>query len=417
MAKTVVYEIYSPCYKNFRAIEDQIDRAHYIGVDVIYLTPFYPSGGVDGGYDITNYTDVDPRYGTLEDFERLVDHVHDLGMKIVIDLVLNHTSIEHPWFRSNPEYYYRRNYPLDQWTNFFDGGSAWEYDGASRDYYLHLFHPAQADLRWHIAGHVNRSLIAEFQKIITFWYYAYGVDGFRLSMPQAINKQIQEKAFDVGYFFFGHQAIEVINAVFEWSEHPAYVERPFLIAECFDPTHGGLAEYYAKYANVNFVTDVTLKNELKVSLRAFRELKKYAEHEHLLLEFESHDSPRFQIEDMEFCDPKWLLWEFFGSGANGVCLYQGQELGTENPSSVILPEDKMFSLDVRSKMLWEKRCKDAKSYAERERIMREIRKNSRANGRIKPHPYVFRKQLKDVRSVLNLACLASHLYHGGRSKQ
>ena len=130
-----------------------------LGVDVVWLSPIYRSPQADFGYDISDYQDIDPIFGSLADFDELLDSVHARGMKLVLDLVVNHTSDEHPWFvasRSSVEdsrrdWYVWRD-PRDggepnNWGSFF-GGSAWELDAASGQYYLHLFDKKQPDLNW-----------------------------------------------------------------------------------------------------------------------------------------------------------------------------------------------------------------------------------------------------------------------------
>ncbi|HZT91322.1 MAG TPA: alpha-amylase family glycosyl hydrolase [Gaiellaceae bacterium] len=151
-----------------------------LGVDALWLTPFYPSPGVDQGYDVSDYCAVDPQFGTLADFDALVADAHALGLRIVVDLVPNHTSIEHPWFREHPEYYVWRDEP-NNWLSVF-GGPAWHYDERRGRYYLHLFAPEQPDLDWHDAN-VQR----EFDDVLRFWLVR-GVDGFRVDVAHGLFK-------------------------------------------------------------------------------------------------------------------------------------------------------------------------------------------------------------------------------------
>src|SRR4051794_24945156 len=132
-------------------IRSRLSYLRDLGVDALWLTPFYPSPGADHGYDVSDYVDVDPQFGTLDDFDELVADTHALGMRLIVDIVPNHTSIEHPWFAQHPSWYVRRpaaeGLPNNWPSNW--GGPAWTVDGD--DYYLHLFAPVQPDLDWHNA--------------------------------------------------------------------------------------------------------------------------------------------------------------------------------------------------------------------------------------------------------------------------
>ena len=174
---------------------------HALGVDALWLNPFYPSPQADGGYDVRDYRDVDPRFGTLADFDLLVRDAHDLGLRVLIDLVPNHTSSEHPWFRaalrSAPGSVDRARYlfrdgrgpdgeqPPNDWKSVF-GGPAWtrvtEADGTPGQWYLHLFATEQPDLDW-----TNRDVRAEFESILRFWFDR-GVDGFRVDVAHGLAK-------------------------------------------------------------------------------------------------------------------------------------------------------------------------------------------------------------------------------------
>ncbi|MEW2386457.1 glycoside hydrolase family 13 protein [Micromonospora sp. NPDC047707] len=172
-----------------------------LGVDAVWLTPFYPSPMADGGYDVADYYGVDPVFGTLADFDALVTEAHRLGLRVVCDLVPNHTSDRHPWFRealaAPPDSAARRRYifrpvddddpdrPPNDWRSAF-GGSAWlrapAPDGGPDEWYLHLFSPEQPDLNWD-----NPQVPAEFQSIIQWWLNR-GVDGLRIDMAHALLK-------------------------------------------------------------------------------------------------------------------------------------------------------------------------------------------------------------------------------------
>lgn len=176
-------------------ITSRLDYVKSLGVDAIWITPFYPSPQKDHGYDVADYFDVDPDYGTLADFDRLVKKAHRLRMKVLVDLVPNHTSDQHPWFQaalSSPDDPHRKLYyfedpkpdgsPPNNWQSVF-GGSAWAKDSGSSQRYLHLFAPEQPDLNWW-----NPKVPAEFERIVKFWLDR-GADGYRIDVASALFKR------------------------------------------------------------------------------------------------------------------------------------------------------------------------------------------------------------------------------------
>ena len=204
--EAVVYQIYTKsfCDSNgdgigdLRGIMEKLDYIQSLGVDVLWLNPIYRSPDVDNGYDIADYQDIDPRYGTLEDFKALLDAVHSRGMRLIMDMVLNHTSDEHWWFqeskksKDNPyrDYYIWRpgkdGKEPNNWGNYFyEGrGSAWEYDEATGEYYLHNYSRKMPDLNWD-----NPRLKDDMCQMMR-WWLDMGVDGFRMD---AINRLVKPK--------------------------------------------------------------------------------------------------------------------------------------------------------------------------------------------------------------------------------
>ena len=184
----VVYEIYVRSFADadgdgvgdLPGIRSRLPYLAELGVDAIWLTPFFPSPGADHGYDVSDYVDVDPQFGSLADFDALVADAHERGIRVVIDLVPNHTSIAHPWFRDHPEYYVWTDEP-NNWLSVF-GGPAWERDERTGRWYLHLFAPEQPDLDWH-----NPDVEREFEAIIRFWLDR-GVDGIRVDVAHGLYK-------------------------------------------------------------------------------------------------------------------------------------------------------------------------------------------------------------------------------------
>ena len=196
----VIYQIYPKSFQDttgsgtgdLRGVTSRLDYLQKLGVDALWITPFYVSPQVDNGYDIADYTEIDPSYGTLDDFDKLVAEAHQRGIRIVLDMVLNHTSTHHAWFKEslNKESPYRQFYiwrdgtpetPPNNWRSKF-GGNAWQWDAASGQYYLHLFATEQADLNWE-----NEAVRAELKKVCEFWADR-GVDGLRLDVINLISK-------------------------------------------------------------------------------------------------------------------------------------------------------------------------------------------------------------------------------------
>ncbi|MFU0887623.1 alpha,alpha-phosphotrehalase [Kluyvera sichuanensis] len=196
----VIYQIYPKSFRDttgsgtgdLRGVTSRLDYLQKLGVDAIWITPFYVSPQVDNGYDIANYTEIDPSYGTIDDFDQLVAEAHQRGIRIVLDMVLNHTSTHHAWFKASlkKESPYRQFYiwrdgtpdtPPNNWRSKF-GGNAWQWDAASGQYYLHLFATEQADLNWE-----NETVRAELKKVCEFWADR-GVDGLRLDVINLISK-------------------------------------------------------------------------------------------------------------------------------------------------------------------------------------------------------------------------------------
>jgi alpha-glucosidase len=177
----VIYQIYPRSFQDsdgdgigdLRGIIARLDHVKRLAADAIWLSPFYPSPNADFGYDVADYTAVDPAYGTLEDFDALVAAAHERALKVLIDFVPAHTSIEHPWFRQRPDFYFWADEPPNNWRATF-GGSAWERDPQTGRYYLHSFFPEQADLNWR-----NPDVQAEMTGALRFWLDR-GIDGFRL---------------------------------------------------------------------------------------------------------------------------------------------------------------------------------------------------------------------------------------------
>lgn len=200
--KATVYQIYPRSFNDsngdgigdIRGITDKLDYLSNLGVDLLWITPIYVSPQRDNGYDISDYYNIEPQYGTMEDFEELLSEAHNRNIKIMLDMVLNHTSTEHEWFKKAREnkdnkyrdYYFWKDVKKDgsvpnNWISRFSG-PAWKLDEKTNQYYLHLFEETQADLNWE-----NEEVREECYKILEFWANK-GVDGFRLDVVNLLSK-------------------------------------------------------------------------------------------------------------------------------------------------------------------------------------------------------------------------------------
>ena len=194
--KSTVYQVYPKSFNDttgngvgdLQGIIEKLDYLKELGIDVIWLTPVYESPQRDNGYDISDYYKIYEEYGTMEDFEQLLDKVHQKGIKIIMDLVVNHTSTEHRWFkeaRQSKENPYRDFYiwkdAQKNWLSKF-GGSAWKLEEKTGQDYLHLGDETQADLNWE-----NERVRQEVYKMMHFWFEK-GIDGFRLDVINLISK-------------------------------------------------------------------------------------------------------------------------------------------------------------------------------------------------------------------------------------
>jgi alpha-glucosidase len=176
----VVYQVYPRSFQDSNGdgvgdlpgIESRLDYLVELGVDALWLSPIYPTPLADFGYDVSDYTAVDPVFGTLEEFDRLVEEAHARGLRLLMDLVPNHTSIEHPWFREHPDWYIWAERP-NNWVAAF-GGSAWTFHEERERWYLHSFYPEQPDLDWR-----NPEVVEAMQGVIRYWLDR-GVDGYRI---------------------------------------------------------------------------------------------------------------------------------------------------------------------------------------------------------------------------------------------
>lgn len=256
--ESVVYTLYIRSFKDtnndgvgdLRGVLEGLGHLQELGVDVIWLSPFHPSPQEDWGYDIQDYCSVSQEMGVMNDIETLISEANKRGIRIIMDLVVNHSSIAHPWFqqsarsKDNPyrDYYYWRSGkpeggPPNNWPNSFSGlpGSAWSYNESTDDYYLHLFTPGQPDLNWE-----NPKVREEIFKIAKFWIDK-GVSGYRLDASQFYSKRTDFPDMPPGthsdmdtmleYTTMGPRFHEFLKLLRE-----AIGPEPMLVGECYGPS-------------------------------------------------------------------------------------------------------------------------------------------------------------------------------------
>lgn len=275
----VAYQIYPRSFKDsngdgvgdIQGIIEKLDYLQWLGVDVIWLSPFYKSPMADFGYDVADYTAVDPLFGTMQDFNRLIDAAHQKGIKVLIDFVVNHTSDHHPWFRqskrsktnSKRNWYVWRDAkpdgsPPNDWLSLF-GGSAWEWDAATRQYYLHSYLRQQPDLNWH-----NPEVRQAMFDAVKFWLNK-GVDGFRLDAVYWIAKDERyrddppnptyDAVHDDPYNSLRHTHSRRERHLFPYLSELAKVIRgypgKFVVAEAYPEHKHDIAAYEEFYDNID----------------------------------------------------------------------------------------------------------------------------------------------------------------------
>ncbi|RIY34759.1 alpha,alpha-phosphotrehalase [Psittacicella gerlachiana] len=400
----VVYQIYPKSFLDttgsgtgdLQGIIARLDYLQDLGISAIWLTPIYVSPQVDNGYDIADYYNIDPSYGSMDDFEQLVEQAHRRGIKIIMDMVFNHTSTDHPWFiqaqdPASPyhDYYIWRPEP-NNWQSKF-GGSAWEWNEQAQKYYLHLFAREQADLNWE-----NPKVRAEIYKVCNFWAQK-GVDGLRLDVINLISKD-QSFADDHqgdGRVFYTdgprvHEFLQELNRE--------------VLVPCQLMTVGEMSsttlENCRKYANLEG-TELSMTfnfHHLKVDYPQgqkwtfaqpdFVELKRIINYWQQGMHNQAwnalfwcnHDQPRVVSRFGNTTTPELLqtsakLWAMILHGLQGTpYIYQGEEIGMTNALFTSLEQYR----DIESLNMYEIMLEQG---YEHELIMQILGQKSRDNGR------------------------------------
>jgi alpha-glucosidase len=271
----VLYQVYPRSFADsdgdgigdLRGIIGRLDHLAWLGIDGLWLNPTFPSPNADWGFDVADYRDVHPALGTLEDLDALIAAAGERGIRVVLDLVPNHTSDEHAWFvsaRGGRDAPHRDWYvwadgapgggPPNNWVSIFGGGPAWERDEASGQWYLHLFHRKQPDLNWW-----NDAVRAEFEDILDFWYDR-GVAGFRIDVAHGIvkDRDLRDNPPAGDGDALNHRVLgqrpeysmqrpEVHDVLRSWRRHGARRDpAPMLLGETFVHDIGTLAGFYGE---------------------------------------------------------------------------------------------------------------------------------------------------------------------------
>jgi alpha-glucosidase len=358
----VVYQIYPRSFQDtdgdgvgdLRGITERLDHLVWLGVDACWLSPIYPSPLADFGYDVSDYTAVDQQLGSLDDFDELVAHAHDRELRVLLDLIPCHTSIEHPWFREHPDWYIWSpvDGPPNNWVAAF-GGPAWSRDEETGRWYLHSFYPEQPDLDWR-----NPEVVTAFQGIVRFWLDR-GVDGFRLDAIDKLIKddQLRDDPPATGDFplplrpeaarlervYSGHrpETIEALQAIREAAGHA------LLVGEVFQPTR--------EYPPYLTVLDRVFAFELLFSpwdagrLRAA--IGPAAELDRVAWVMSNHDFDR--LATRVGCENVRAAAELLLTLPGAAFIYQGDEIGLANGPGADPPYDRAGRDPMRHPMQWD----------------------------------------------------------------
>jgi alpha-glucosidase len=370
----VIYEIYPRSFQDsdgdgvgdIKGITSRLDYLHDLGIDAIWITPMYPSPGIDYGYDISDYTAIDPLYGSMADFDNLVAEAKKRNIRVIMDYVINHTSDQNKWFlesrssRDNPKrdwYVWRdgkgetatdKGQPPNNWQSWF-GHSAWQWDEKTRQYYYHYFYVQQPDLNWR-----NPEVHKAMDGVLDFWMKR-GVAGFRIDAVSRLyeDPEMRDDPYLPGHNAYGdrniqhkytddlpqvHDVLKEVRSVVD-----KYPGDPVLVTEADEPNVQALAKMYGNGDEVQLPMDFQIADVNKLSAPRFRELFNQIEnnpaHGQPEYFFSNHDQPR--------------QWDRYGDGTHNdqiaklmavlelttrgtPQMYYGEELGmrTSDPTRV-----------------------------------------------------------------------------------
>lgn len=405
MAKrALIYQVYPASFGNLKFIAEKIPEiAATLSPDYLWINPFFVSPWREGGYDVADYIKIDPRFGTMKDFKNLVRVAEKHNIKILLDLVLNHTSVQHEWFIKSrhrdpwyADYYIWLDRPLN-WQSFF-GGTAYEYDEVRGQYYLHLFDKSQPDLNFR-----NPRVIREFHKIIDFWL-EQGAAGYRVDSANVLSESK-----------LSHGILPRIPGFFNYFQTKGTVDlleklrgnrKLFSIAE---PVGGTFLSHRKFRQLTNKAFDASLNigtldvadtifsdrtHPLPVNYKKwFKKLSKWTPEPTFSFALESHDSSRSPSRFN--ADPKVHAMLQFLLPSNFPCIYQGQEIGTKNPK---LSDNIDDYPGVQSRAIYQRLLDEGKT---KKQAMEVVIRVSRDNARQPIDWKEYSKQVSDPASVRN----------------
>ena len=411
LGKKVIYQAYPRSFKDtsgngigdLKGIKEKIPYLRGLGIDMVWLNPFFISPQNDNGYDIADYYHVDPAFGTDEDLDDLISEMDKAGIKLMFDMVLNHTSTEHEWFKKALDgdekyqnYYYIREgkdggYPTN-WQSKF-GGPAWNEFGDTGKYYLCLFDKTQADLNWH-----NPDLRDELYKIVNYWIDK-GIDGFRFDVLNVIGKD---------------QILEDSSGI-ESEEKKLYTDTP-IVHKCIRELNNHTFGKNPEIITVGEMSSTNIENSIMYSSAEGNELSMVFNFHHLKVDYENGDKwtdARFDFSKLKDTLNKWQVEMQEGGGWNALFwnnhdqprannrfgdvenfpyetatmlaqtihmmrgtpyIYQGEEIGMTDPDFKSIDDYK----DIESHNAYKKLLESGKNEAEAFNI---INKKSRDNSR------------------------------------
>jgi glycosidase len=372
------YQIYIPSFKDgngdgmgdFAGITSKLDYLKDLGIDGLWLTPYYPSPKVDNGYDISDYESIDPEYGTMEDFERFIDEAHRREIRVIVDLVLNHTSSEHQWFkesrsaRNHPkrDWYIWRDRP-NNWESFF-GGAAWEYDDLTNQYYYHAFAKEQVDLNW-----ANPDVKKAMFNVMKFWLEK-GVDGFRLDVINflKVHDRFQDNPFDEEkqeqVHFYDKDQEGILTVIEEIASFVHQYPDKFLVGEVGSED----LEILKRYSGLNKLDVVFNFNIGSIAEFDFTKLFQqllatehaYDRYQIPTLFFSSHDMSRYISRFGNDEDRAKLIAAFMLTAKGVPFIYFGDEIGMRD----WVTNDISKMKDVQGIMGYQLACRAGKSHEE-----------------------------------------------------
>ena len=370
----VIYEIYPRSFQDsdgdgigdIKGITSRLDYLKDLGIDAIWITPMYPSPGIDYGYDISDYTAIDPVYGSIEDFDHLVAEAKKRDIRVLMDFVINHTSDQHAWFkqsrssRTNPKrdwYIWRdgkgetssdQGQPPNNWQSWF-GHSAWQWDQTTRQYYYHYFYVQQPDLNWR-----NPEVHKAMDGVLDFWMQ-HGAAGFRID---AVSRLFEDPNLHDDPYLPGHNAYGDRNIQHKYTDDmpgvddvlkevrsvvDKYPGNPVLLTEADEPNIADLTRMYGNGDEVQLPMDFQIAdvNELSATKfrRLFDEIENNTAHGQPEYFFSNHDQRRQwdRYGDGQHNDQIAKLMAVLLLATRGTPqMYYGEELGmrTTDPARI-----------------------------------------------------------------------------------